>query len=237
MWIHWWGQVSAGAIIADSLGYYLYMRSSMSADDNTNHSIMSRFPIADVHRIFKPFMSGGARIEINPGEQIAFYTCWNNYQSTRPRRPWRAPEVTAQQLIDGEKIPGESWEYPPLPRFEQTKEILRQMAAEIAGADEVPLFVSGDWNSYSHLDWTEATKDRHGGLAVEWPASKEIEDQGLVDAYREIHPRVRSEEGSRIDRVYYKGDDFQAIDAQMMRWHPVKWPSDHPAVIVTFRQM
>lgn len=86
--------------------------------------------------------------------------------------------------------------------------------------------VSGDWNSYSHLDWTEATAGRHGGLAVEWPVSKELEDQGLVDVYRKLHPRVRSEEGRRIDRVYYK----------LYRWHPVKWPSDHPAVIVTFRQ-
>ena len=226
----------AGAIIADSLGYYFYLRSSMSADDNTNHSIMSRFPITAVHRIFKPFMSGGANIELNPGEEIAFYTVWNNYQSTRPRRPWRAPDVTPQQLVDGEKIAGESWEYPPLPRYEQTKEILRQMASVLDAAEKVPVFVSGDWNSYSHLDWTEATADRHGGLAVEWPVSKELEDQGLIDAYRELHPRVRSNEGSRIDRIYYKGSGFRAIDAQMYRWHPVKWPSDHPAVIATFRQ-
>ena len=226
----------AGAIIADSLDYYFYLRSSMSADDNTNHSIMSRFPITAIDRVFKPFMSGGARIAINPDQEIAFYTVWNNYQSTRPRRPWRAPEVTAQQLVDGEKIAGDSWEYPPLPRYEQTKEILRQIAPVLAAADKVPVFVSGDWNSYSHLDWTEATADRHGGLAVEWPVSKELEDQGLIDAYRELHKRVRSEEGRRIDRIYYKGDGFRAIDAHMYRWHPVKWPSDHPAVIVTFRQ-
>ncbi len=226
----------AGAIIADSLDYYFYLRSSMSADDNTNHSIMSRFPITVVDDVFKPFMAGGANIAINPGQEIAFYTVWNNYQSTRPRRPWRAPEVTAQQLIDGEKIAGDSWEYPPLPRYEQTKEILRQIAPALAAADRVPVFVSGDWNSYSHLDWTEATADQHGGLVVEWPVSKEIETQGLIDAYRELHARVRSEEGRRIDRVYYKGAGFRAIDAHMYRWHPVKWPSDHPAVIVTFRQ-
>ncbi len=96
--------------------------------------------------------------------------------------------------MDGEKIVGDSWEYPPLPRYEQTKEILWQMSSVLA--------------------------------AVEWPVSKELEDQGLVDAYRKLHPRVRSAEGRRIDRVYYK----------LCRWHPVKWPSDHPAVIVTFRQ-
>lgn len=208
----------------------------MSADDNTNHSIMSRYPITTVHDVFKPFMSGGANIEVNPGEEIAFYTVWNNYQSTRPRRPWRAPDVTPQQLVDGEKIAGDSWEYPPLPRYEQTKEIIRQMAAVLAAAEETPVFVSGDWNSYSHLDWTQDTADQHGGLAVEWPVSKLLEEKGLIDAYRELHPRVRSEEGRRIDRVYYMGSGFQAIDAHMVRWHPVKWPSDHPAVIVTFRQ-
>ena len=84
-------------------------------------------------------MSGGANNEINPGEEIAFYTVWNNYQSTRPPRPWRAPDVIAQQLVDGEKIVGDSWEYPPLPRYEQTKEILRQMSSVLAAAERVPV--------------------------------------------------------------------------------------------------
>lgn len=226
----------AGAVIADSLGFYLYMRSSMSAWDNTNHAIMSRYPITRIDRVFKPFMSGGAWIAINPGDEIAFYTVWNNYQSVRPPRPWRAPEVTAAELINGEKVVGEGWEFPPLPRYEQTKAILKEIAPVLADADEVPVFVSGDWNSYSHLDWTAATATRHGGLVVEWPVSKELENQGLIDAYRQVHPRSRSEEGRRIDRVYYKGSRFAAIDAHMLRWHSVKWPSDHPAVIVTFRQ-
>jgi len=63
----------AGAVIADSLDYFFYLRSSMSADDNTNHSIMSRFPITTVDRAFNSFMSGGGCVQ-KAGESIGSTT-------------------------------------------------------------------------------------------------------------------------------------------------------------------
>lgn len=56
-------------------------------------------------------------------------------------------------------------------------------------ADDVPLFVTGDFNSPSHLDWTaEATAARDLPYPLEWPASKAFADGGFRDSYREANP-------------------------------------------------
>ncbi|MBG9733118.1 hypothetical protein [Paenibacillus alvei] len=38
----------------------------------------------------------------------------------------------------------------------------------------VPMFLTGDFNVPSHLDWTEETKEGHFGVTVEWPVSKRL---------------------------------------------------------------
>lgn len=38
----------------------------------------------------------------------------------------------------------------------------------------------------------------------------------------------------RIDYIYYKGDHWNAVDSVMISGHPVRYPSDHGAVITTF---
>lgn len=65
-----------------------------------------------------------------------------------------------------------------------------------------PVFVVGDFNEPSHLDWTENYASNGGAdrmvsnpdpdnplnLAVEWAGSKQLADAGLRDAYRVIFP-------------------------------------------------
>lgn len=38
----------------------------------------------------------------------------------------------------------------------------------------------------------------------------------------------------RIDFIYYKGKDIKAIQSEMIDKHPVRYPSDHAAVVTTF---
>ncbi|KAI6215762.1 Endo/exonuclease/phosphatase domain-containing protein [Aphelenchoides besseyi] len=53
----------------------------------------------------------------------------------------------------------------------------------------IPLFVLGDFNSPSHLDWTEETKDKHFGWVYKWPATYLLQTKaGVVDSYREKFP-------------------------------------------------
>lgn len=48
----------------------------------------------------------------------------------------------------------------------------------------------GDLNQPSHLDWTEAMKDKyeHNGCVVAWPISTTCYADGMKDAYREVYP-------------------------------------------------
>ena len=53
----------SGAIIADALGYYFYLRSS-------NLSIMSRYPITDTYDLYDSFNCSAATLQISPSQQI-----------------------------------------------------------------------------------------------------------------------------------------------------------------------
>ena len=72
-----------------------------------------------------------------------------------------------------------------LPALETQLEVLPGVAA-----GGMPVFVIGDFNAPSHLDWTEAAVGTRKYLkyAVEWPVSKALADAGFRDSYREAHP-------------------------------------------------
>lgn len=77
-------------------------------------------------------------------------------------------------------------------------------------------------------------------------AYKLMEKAHFIDSYREIHPDVKkypcltwstmakNELQYRIDFIYYKGKDIKAIQSEMIDKHPVRYPSDHAAVVTTF---
>ncbi len=55
----------------------------------------------------------------------------------------------------------------------------------------IPVILTGDFNSPSHLDWTaEAAVARPDVIKypVRWPVSAKLAKAGFVDSYREIHP-------------------------------------------------
>ena len=54
----------------------------------------------------------------------------------------------------------------------------------------IPVFIGGDFNAPSRLDWTEAMVGKRPALryALDWPVSKALADAGFRDSYREIHP-------------------------------------------------
>jgi len=57
-------------------------------------------------------------------------------------------------------------------------------------ASGAPVILTGDFNSVSHLDWTEAAQAARPEMRylVEWPVSKLIEAAGFADTYRVAHP-------------------------------------------------
>lgn len=71
---------------------------------------------------------------------------------------------------------------------------LPEVQAHLAGlpplaAVGIPVFMTGDFNSPSHLDWTpEAAAERDLVVPFEWPVSSALAAAGLRDSYREVHP-------------------------------------------------
>lgn len=124
----------------------------------------------------------------------------------------------------------------------------------------IPVILGGDFNSPSHLDWTEAmTKARPAvKYPVEWPESKLMAENGFVDSYRTVHadpvakpgltwtpgyphPFVRpTETHDRIDYIYSIG--ATAIDSKVVgegggpdvEIAVDPWPADHRGLVTTF---
>ena len=63
----------SGAIIADALGYYFYLRSS-------NLSIMSRYPITDTYDLYDSFNCSAATLQISSSQQINYINLWLDYR-------------------------------------------------------------------------------------------------------------------------------------------------------------
>jgi len=127
-------------------------------------------------------------------------------------------------------------------------------------AQGIPLIVGGDFNSPSHLDWTDAMVKARPAVKypVEWPESKLMADSGFVDSYRVVHadpvatpgltwtpgyphPFVRPQEThDRIDYIYSIGAKAVASDVVGEVGGPDvaigidPWPADHRALVTTF---
>jgi exodeoxyribonuclease-3 len=123
---------------------------------------------------------------------------------------------------------------------------------------EDPIFVVGDFNEPSHLDWTEAAAQAgHHPMKVAFPTSLRMAEAGFTDSYRKIHPEEVARPGltwspvyepkhpdhhlMRIDYVYFKGKSAEVTDVKIVgedKEHAdivvSPYPSDHRAVVATF---
>lgn len=142
-----------------------------------------------------------------------------------------------------------------LPEVEPIAEALGKLAK--AG---IPVFLTGDFNSPSHLDWTKEAQEKRKEIKfpVVWPASKLLADSGLTDSYRAVRPDpakdpgltwtpgypspyVRAEEThDRIDMIWSANAKPVASVLAGEALNPdvaiavEPWPSDHRAVVSTF---
>ena len=128
----------------------------------------------------------------------------------------------------------------------------------------MPVFLAGDFNAPSHLDWTqEAVGLRdHVLFPLDWPVSEAVEQAGLHDSYREAHPDPVADQGitwpaarrgkgynparngaaaDRIDFVY-AGGPAKTTGSELVG-EPggagvdieiAQWPTDHRATVSTF---
>lgn len=234
----------AAQMVADSLGFHHELLSS-------NLCIFSRYPITRKFTFadsISTFNFGGVEIDFK-GKPVVLFDTWLHY----------LPDirVTPTDLSETEIL---AWENDGS-RDDEMRTILSVLKPFIAASDSVPVIMGGDFNSYSHLDWTEATCNlhHHGGAVVEWSISKMLTDAGFTDSFREANPDPATTPGTtwieavsdslptrydRIDFIYYRGrgvslESSKSYDAP--KGTPLKYkgndffyPSDHGFVVSTF---
>ncbi len=231
----------AADIVADYLGYYHRLLSS-------NLSIYSRYPITKSITFpdsISTFNFGGVEIDVN-GQPVRILDTWLHYLPDTRKAPL---DSSHQTILDWETAGS---------RDNELRAILNCIEPYLAQADSIPVIMGGDFNSHSHLDWVESTKDtrNHGGAVVEWTISKMMTDAGFIDSFREIHPDPNANYGTtwlhpvanntqdRIDYVYYKGaklscdtsETYNKDLGEMLNLYGKEYfyASDHGLVLSTF---
>ena len=218
--------------LADLLGWFCEPRLQL----------ISRFPLLD------PPSGRGVYVfvEVTPGGFVAMS---NVHLPSDPYGPyWVRDGVPRADVLELERTAR-------LPFIRDQLDVLPGLAR-----DGIPVFLTGDFNSPSHLDWTPAVDAVREEVRypVVWPVSKALADAGFGDSYREVHPdpvavpgftwtppgtleSVRDEVNDRIDWVLSQGPaepvgseivgEVGGPDVDIAR---DPYPTDHRGVVSTF---
>ncbi len=182
--------------LAAALGWNFRQFASDNGDEakNADGAILSRFPITQTLR-------GGVRIEVADGREVYVF---DEHAPAYPYQPY--------DLRDGKlKAPADAVAAAEAARGAQIDALAAQLAPYLGAKRAV--FVTGDFNEPSHLDWTAAAVA--AGLrpmAVAYPASAKLAAAGLADSYRTIHPDAVAHPGLTWTPEPGPGEVFDRID-------------------------
>jgi endonuclease/exonuclease/phosphatase family metal-dependent hydrolase len=204
-------------------------------------AIISRYKINSVttHK-------NGALIEVN-GKTIALFNVHFYHAPYQPYQLLNIPYGKAP-FIKTEK---EAIEYENTARAHEVKALLKDIS--LLKDQSIPIFITGDFNEPSHLDWTDKTN--YHPIKVAWPTTLSLEKAGFKDSYRIIHTdpvkkpgftwtpisskESKKDHHDRIDFVLYKNAKViksevvgEAKDSSDIVIKP--FPSDHRAVLSRF---
>jgi exonuclease III len=209
--------------------------------------VISRFPLID------PPTAGGRYvwIEIEPGQVVALGNVKLPASTYAPYFTSLCPDSALLQLEREVRLPAIT------PLLERLTPLAEQ---------NIPVFLVGDFNAPSHLDWTSETVGERPQVVypVRWPVSSALDELGFVDSYRAVHPDAKANPGltwwaartitdddglgeepqDRIDLVLSIGstrvDDSEIVGeagAPGVDIGVSPWPSDHRGVVSTFTVM
>jgi endonuclease/exonuclease/phosphatase family metal-dependent hydrolase len=234
----------AAANIAKSLGWTtVHVYKSLLGK---GCAIISKYPIVDFSA-----SKIGVKLQIGKDKYVWMF---NQHLNHCPYEPYRLKgiEYCGGTLHTAEEAIASAWN--------ARKADVELTVAEIkkAQADKIPIFLTGDFNEPSYLDWTKRAAT--AGLCqipVKWPATKNLRDKvGIKDSYRTIYPDEVTNPGytwtpvqgmeneifDRIDFVLYWGKQMKVIKSEIVGEKKPEsdiviqnYPSDHRAVLSTFK--
>lgn len=213
-------------------------------DQGGRTGILTRFKIVGVTP-----QKWGAKLEMPSGQQLHMF---NAHLADSPYQPYqllRIPYGGAPFL----KTEEEAIRAACAARGGQIDRMLTEVKAILP--DKLPVFLTGDFNEPSHLDWTgAAAKANLCPLAVKWPSTGAVAGAGFADAYRQVHPDPIRHRGltwtptTKVDDPKDRHDrlDFVFVNGAMAKVRAAKivgesketadivvspYPSDHRAVV------
>lgn len=182
--------------IASELGWYCTEKSTGTAQ------LVSKFPIIesfDMERLT------GARIRISaePRRDIVVFNCHLDYLYYGPYAATKTG-ATASSVLEEERKSA---------RETQMQSMLEMMRPFFPSAAETPVFLTGDFNGPSQLDWTDACTSFHGNVGnVPWPASSLVLQAGFADSFRTAHPDPVREPGNTWSAIHKETEPQDRID-------------------------
>lgn len=222
-------------MIAQNLNFYLQTPSA-----NDNLCLFSRYPITKIPTE-RTFFSNPAIISMPQGNKVYVNACWLRYAYR--------PEYTCSHANFG--MDPQKWVAEDSILGREDIELLLKNDCYPHTQRTTPIIIGGDFNAGSHLDWTSKAASLHFGYSAELlPISRYLYQEGFKDSFREKHPNEleRGEgtyavifgqsQNSRIDFIYHKGENIKVISSKIIRTMPEIddiWPSDHAAVLTTFK--
>lgn len=179
--------------------------------------LLSKYPIVDSAVIFPENGDHGSIYKLTAdweGKRVCVYTAHLDYRNCAYYRvrgydgsTWEKMEpdtVVASLLADNVAS--------------QRDDAIRQFIAdaEKETAQGHLVFIGGDFNEPSHLDWTEATKDsaNHRGVVIPWTVSTMLTQAGYKDTYREMYPDPVKNPG------YTYPADSKETEVSRLTWTP-----------------
>ncbi len=252
--------VSAGQ--ADIVGFQeMGRRGGVTVASTLGMNYDSSSMIASVYPIIDTSLNNGVRVEIEPGSEAYVF---NVHLTHAPYGPYQLAGIPyfGGALYD----PNDPQDIAAVVQDQQdargraVDSLLFEMESALESG--LPVFLTGDFNEASHLDWTAdaATAGVHSA-DVPWPTSTAIVSAGLSDSFRSIHPDEVVEPGNtwspvygpdyinegvnepqdRIDLVYFAGLGVTATASSTVGpadgfsdIEVADFPSDHRAVVSTF---
>ena len=212
--------------------------------------ILTRYEIVEEKR-------DGIKVKLPSGQQAYLF---NLHLPSNPYQPYQLmgiqPKFKKHRNTPFIKTEAEAIEGAQKARGRDIARLLRLV--RFLPDKKASVFIVGDFNEPSHLDWTEATaKAGRHPIKVEYPNSLALTKAGFTDSYRSIYPDEMKNPGftwspiykaddpkthhDRIDFVYFKGNGLKVTDAKIIGENEenadivvAPYPSDHRAVVATF---
>ncbi|MFN0114344.1 MAG: endonuclease/exonuclease/phosphatase family protein [Paracoccaceae bacterium] len=237
------GTSVAGGIAA-ALGYHYYDQTQENVALWSN-AVLSRYPIgpATAHDL-------GVPIDVNGVTVWAF----NVHLDDSPYQPYQllGIEYGDAPFI---KTEAEAVDWAMRTRGPAMDLLFQDMKAADGAA---AVFVFGDFNEPSALDWTPEAAAGQQPVAVRWPTTARLLDAGFTDTYRAVHPdpvampaftwtprydeTATDDHPDRIDFAFARGAGLTVTGAWIVGETGKRtdlavdpWPSDHRATLAEVR--